>query len=142
MKFKFIKSDEIEEVIVYAKQRTELIDSIENMCVIDSNLVGYYRESIYELNINSIECFITESDKVYALIGKSKYLIKKRLYELYEKYCDTFIYINQGCLANINKIDHFDVSIGGSMMVVFKSNYKDYVSRRKLKEIKERMGLK
>ena len=39
-------------------------------------------------------------------------------------------------------ISHFDVSISGSLIVVFKSKYKDYVSRRRIKEIKERMGLK
>lgn len=142
MKFKFIKSTDKEEVIVYAKERNDLVDALESLCVIDNNLVGYYKDSIYELNINLIECFITENDKVYALIGKNKYLIKRRLYELHELYKEMFIYINQGCLANISKISHFDASIGGSLLVVFKSNYKDYVSRRRLKEIKERMGLK
>ena len=62
--------------------------------------------------------------------------------EIYDLYKDSFIYINQVCLANINMISHFDVSISGSFIVVFKSKYKDYVSRRRIKEIKERMGLK
>ena len=70
------------------------------------------------------------------------YYVKKRLYELYELAKDSFVYINQGCLANINKIAKFDVSIGGTLMVVFHSGYKDYVARRRLKEIKERMGIK
>ena len=55
---------------------------------------------------------------------------------------DTFIYINQGCLANINLIDRFDASIGGTLLIIFKSGYKDYVSRRQLKKIKERLGIK
>ena len=52
MKFSFIKSSEKDEVIVYSKERNELINSIENMCNMDSNLVGYYREEIKSLNIN------------------------------------------------------------------------------------------
>ena len=55
---------------------------------------------------------------------------------------DSFVYINQGCLANLKMIDHFDASIGGTLMVVFKSGYKDFVSRRQLKNIKERIGIK
>ena len=142
MKFSFIKSNDKDEVIVYSKERNDLINSIENMCNMDSKLVGYYREEIKSLNINLVECFFIEKDKIYALLNNKKYLIKKRLYELYDLYKDSFIYINQGCLANINMISHFDVSISGSLIVVFKSKYKDYVSRRRIKEIKERMGLK
>ena len=39
-------------------------------------------------------------------------------------------------------ISHFDLSLGGTMKVVFKSGYKDYVSRRQIKNIKERLGIK
>ena len=142
MKFTFIKSDEKDEIIIYAKEKNELVNTIESLCTIDNNLIGYYKNSLYELNINLVECFVTENDKVYAIINKTKYLIKRRLYELFDLYKDLFIYINQGCLANVSKIRCFDASIGGSLLVIFKSGYKDYVSRRRLKEIKERMGLK
>lgn len=141
MKFVFIKSD-IDEVRVYAKERNSLIDAIENMCVIDDNILGYDKDSIVELNLNDIECFYTQKDRVYAVSKNKVYSVKKRLYELYELSKDSFVYINQGCLGNINKISRFDVSIGGSLLVVFNSGYKDFVSRRRVKEIKERMGLK
>ena len=39
MKFKFIKSTDKEEVIVYAKERNNLVDALESLCVIDNNLV-------------------------------------------------------------------------------------------------------
>ena len=45
-------------------------------------------------------------------------------------------------LANFNRIDHFKASIGGALLIIFKSGYKDYVSRRRLKLVKERLGLK
>ena len=95
-----------------------------------------------ELNHNEIECFITVEDKVYAVTKDKKYQVKKRLYELNEMFDNIFTYINQGCLANLKKVDHFEASIGGSLLVVFKSGYKDYVSRRQLKNIKERIGIK
>ena len=142
MKFIFIKSQEKEEVIVYAKKKDGLVLSIENLCNQDNKITGYQEGIIKELNPYDIECFMTSNDKVYAITENAKYQVKKRLYELENIIDDTFIYINQGCLANINLIDRFDASIGGTLIIIFKSGYKDYVSRRQLKKIKERLGIK
>ena len=95
---------------------------------------------IKEINPMEVECFISNGDKVYALINKEEYLVKKRLYELNELLGGMFTYINQSCLANLNLVDHFDASIGGTLFIIFKSGYKDYVSRRQIKNIKERIG--
>ena len=143
MKFIFEQCLDKEEIIAYGKEKNELIKTIENMCLQDENsLFGYLNGTIKELNPNKIECFITCGEKVYALMDNKKYLVKKRLYELNEKYNSFYIYINQGCLANINHFDYFDTSIGGALIVVFKSGYKDYISRRQIKNVKERIGLK
>ena len=52
-----------------------------------------------------------------------------------------FVKLNQSCLANIKQIKEFKASIGGSVMVIFQNGYKDYISRRELKNVKERIGL-
>ena len=143
MKFRFIETDEKEEIVVYAKKKNELILSIEEMCELDeTSIIGYYDGFVKKLNPIQIECFFTESDKVYALFEGEKYLIKNRLYELSELYKESFIYINQGCLANLSLIDKFDTSFSGSLIVIFKSGYKDYASRRQIKNIKERIGIR
>ena len=123
MKFIFIKSQEKEEVIVYAKKKDGLVLSIENLCNQDNKITGYQEGIIKELNPYDIECFTTSNDKVYAITKNAKYQVKKRLYELENIIDDTFIYINQGCLANINLIDRFDASIGGTLLIIFKSGY-------------------
>jgi DNA-binding LytR/AlgR family response regulator len=46
------------------------------------------------------------------------------------------------CIANLSKIKKFNASFSGSLSVVFKNGYTDYVSRRSVKFIKERLGLK
>lgn len=143
MKFRFEECQDKEEIVAYAKNKNELIILIEKLCQNDSNkIIGYNDNIIKELNPNEIECFITIQDKVYAVTKNDKYQVKKRLYELNELYENTFTFINQGCLANLKKVDHFEASIGGSLLVVFKSGYKDYVSRRQLKNVKERIGIK
>ena len=44
-------------------------------------------------------------------------------------------------LINIDKIKRFDASLSGFLLVTLKNGYSDYVSRRNLKNVKERLGL-
>ena len=142
MKFRFEKNDEIEEIVAYSKTKSDLILLIEQLCRQDEiELIGYKNDEIYPLSINDVECFYTQNDRVYARTSDDSYLIKKRLYELDKIFSGMFVYINQGCLADLNKIHHFEASLTGSLMVIFKSGYKDYVSRRQIKVVKERMGI-
>lgn len=141
MKFRFIQSPEY-EVIAYGKEKNETINLIESICNQDEiKLIGYHENIIKELNPNLVECFFTECDKVYAIYESKKYQVKKRLYELYDKFGKNFVYINQGCLVNFSYIDYFESTLTASLKVTLKSGYKDFVSRRMLKNIKERIGL-
>ena len=70
-----------------------------------------------------------------------KFEIKTRLYVIEEKLPENFIKINQSCIANINQIERFDASISGTLKIRFKNGYTDYVSRRQLKNVKERIGI-
>lgn len=142
MKFIFIE-DEENKIVAYGPKKNYLIKMIEDLCSKDDQaLIGFLDNEIKELNPNMVDAFVTIDEKVFAVYKNSKYLIKKRLYELYDLFNTSYIYINQGCLANVNRIDHFEVNLGGTLLIVFKSGYKDYVSRRKLKEVKERLGIK
>ena len=78
---------------------------------------------------------------MWLLHANEKYLIKQRIYVLEEMYNNTFIKINQSCLINIDKIKRFDASLSGFLLVTLKNGYSDYVSRRNLKNVKERLGL-
>ena len=55
---------------------------------------------------------------------------------------DDYLKINQSCIVNIKAIKQFDVSLGGSLMISLKNGYRDYVSRRQVKAVKERIGFK
>ena len=71
MKFRFEKTLDKEEVIVYASRKNDLVKLIENLCYQDEHpLIGYQDGSIKELNPLDVECFFTSSDKVFALIEK------------------------------------------------------------------------
>lgn len=143
MKLKiFIDKNHEEEILIYAHKKSELVDSIEKLLSDASkSLVGYTEKETVRLNAADVYCFTVEDNKVYAVTKKEKLRLKERLYQLEETLPDNFIKINQSCIANIKKIERFDASISGTLLVIFKNGHKDYVSRRNLKHVKERLGL-
>ncbi len=131
-----------EEIIIYAHEKSSLVCEIEELVKSYSvDLIGYTENETVKLNLNNIYCFFTEDNKVFALTENEKYRLKSRLYQIEESLSDNFVRINQSCIANIKKIDRFKATVGGSLTVVFKNGYVDFVSRRNLKNVKERLGL-
>ena len=131
-----------EEVVIYVHEKNSLSCEIEELVLGRSlELFGYKDKNIVKLSPSDVYCFTVEDNKVYALCEKEKYYIKQRLYLLEEILDRDFVKINKSCIANIRKISKFDTSITGTLMVCFKNGYRDYVSRRQLKYVKERIGL-
>lgn len=104
-------------------------------------LLGYRDREATPLAVDDVTCLIAEDDRTYALVGNERWQLKSRLYQLEQQY-PQFVRINQSCLANLRQAQRFDASIGGALLIFFKNGYRDYVSRRQLKFVKERLGLK
>lgn len=143
MKFKlFIDKERPEEVQVYAHKKSKLTDDIEQLILNSAvELNGYKDSEVVRLNPTDVHCFIVENNKVFALTAKDKLQLKYRLYQLEEEFADSFLKINQSCVVNVKMIARFDASISGALNVKLKNGYSDYVSRRNLKNVKERLGL-
>ena len=137
-----INVDAEERVVIYTKEMNRLAQDIKQL-VEDSHmgLVGYAGKEIVTLNPSDIYCVSVIDSKVYAVCEKENLQLKERLYVLEEKLPDCFVKINQSCIANMGKVERFDASISGTLKVRFKNGHVDYVSRRQLKQVKERMGI-
>lgn len=143
MKLKLlIDKNRDEEILIYAHEKTALVETIEQLVLQDNfELIGYADREAVRLNLSEICSFTVEDNKVFAATLKERYKLKYRLWQLEEKLPESFVKINQSCIANIRMIDRFDTSISGSLLVKFKNGSTDYVSRRQLKTVKERLGL-
>ena len=132
-----------EEVIVYAKEKSALTDEIERLVSNNTlDLIGYDKNGEgVKLTADEVYCFTVEDNKIFAITEKDRLRLKCRLYQLEEFLPENFVKINQSCVANIRKIARFDTSVSGTLMIKFKNGYKDYVSRRQMKAVKERLGL-
>ena len=132
-----------EEVVIYVHEKSRLSENIEEYVMsCSTELVGYRDGMAVNLSQADVYCFIVEDNKIYALTEKEKLRLKQRLYVLEESLNGDFVKINQSCVANIRKIQKFDTSLSGTLSVIFKNGYRDYVSRRQLKIVKERIGIK
>ena len=144
MKYRtFIDKEHEEEVLIYAKEKNSLVTEIENLCESASiSFTGTNEREIVKISPLEIVCFISENNKVFALIDDKKYQIKQKLYQLEEMdFKNHYVKLNQSCFANIKKIKKFEATFAGSLKVIFVNGYFDYISRRELKNVKERMGL-
>ncbi len=130
-----------EEVIIFAHERSELVEKLEALLQSSpTELIGYRADEIVKINPDTTSCFIVEDGRTYALTQRGRYQLKLRLYQIEEKLSDGFVKINQSCIVNIKMIESFKTSLGGSLMVTLKGGYRDYISRRQLRIVKERIG--
>jgi len=131
-----------EEVIIYVHEKNSLSSEIEELVQGRSTeIFGYRDDEVIRLSASDVFCFVTEDSKVFAVLEKTRLRLKMRLYSLEEMLNEDFVKINQSCIANIGKIKRFDASIGGALLVEFKNGYRDFVSRRQMKAVKERIGI-
>ena len=133
-----------EEVLIYAHRRSKLVEEIEALAERGSKeWIGYDdQRQILQFSSHEVYCFVSEANKVFAITTHGRLAIRERLYLLEELLDDGFVRLNQSCIANIRMIERFDASFSGTLSVVFQNGYRDYVSRRQLKIVKERVGIK
>lgn len=97
------------------------------------------KESIHICDILSFEAV---GPKVYARTVKGKYTVLKKLYELEEALNPKeFCRISKSEIINIKKISKVDLSISGTLRVIFKDGTDTYASRRNIRNLKNALGL-
>ena len=131
-----------ERVVIYAREDAGFLHSIRQF--VEENtpgLMGFREGKTVKLSPYDIHCITVIDRKVYAICQTEQLQLKDRLYTLEEWLPPVFVKVNQSCLANITKIEKFDASISGTLKLHFKNGYIDYVSRRQLKQVKERIGI-
>lgn len=132
------------EIIIKApkedEELEELVKEIEKIKNEFSQINGYIDETVYSLNLKEILFFETNDRNVYAHKAKQSFLIHYRLYELEDKLPDNFLRVSKSSILNLDEILSLSRSVTGNL-VQFKDTYKTiYVSRRFLKELKNRLN--
>ena len=134
-----------EEIVLYLQRDSELSRRIEALLACEAAsdmLMGYGEGCVVRLAPQDIACVAVEQRYAVARMKDGQqYRLRCRLYEAESILGESFLRINQSCLINLTHVDHFDTTLGGTLIVVLKNGYRDYVSRRQLRAVKERLGL-
>lgn len=131
-----------EEVLVYARKPSSLTDAIEQLVVGDGvELIGFKDREMVRLELSEIVRFTVEDNKVYAVTDEDKLQLRCRLYQLEEQLPQHFVKLHQSCIANLRKVNRFDASLSGALKVMFQNGDVEFVSRRQVKFVKERLGV-
>lgn len=132
-----------EEVVATVHERSQLTDRIELLVMqyagVD-RIAAYTEDDMKMLPFSDIECITVLDGKTYAVdVNGDKYRLKQRLYELEEILPASFIRINKSAIANENRLERFSAAFSGAVDAVFRSGYREYVSRRCFAAIKRRL---
>ena len=144
MKFRIVIDKDAEEEIIAKvhspSQLTEKIESLVNSYSGNSGVAVSGDYGLFTLGFEKIECITVIDRKVYAVDGDGvKHRTNQRLCDLENALPSYFIRINKSTIANRNRIAKFHTVYSGAVDAIFKSGYRDYVSRRCFAEIKRRL---
>ena len=148
MRFKLFVNEQDEFLELHVANKNSFVNQISNMVdnynsiINGKNIYGYLEDDIVPISINDVNRFYVEDNKTLISIDGKIYKSKYRLYQIEEILNDEFIKINQSCIINKRKIKRFNACWNGTLLVELLSGEIDYISRRNLKEVKERLGLK
>ena len=146
MRFKLIvDSEKEEEIVVTSHSANDFVAEIEKMVYSYNNpteLLGYSDDAILRLNLSEIECITVIDRRTYALMNDgNRYRINDTLTAIEERLPSYFIRINKSAIANEREIKYFKTTFSGAVDAVFKSGYREYISRRCFVQIKRRFGI-
>ena len=121
-------NDEVQELVNYIEYKEDY-------------LVGLADDQVCVLDISDIIRVFVEDRKAYVVTTKGKFIVRKKLYEMNNLLTKDFVKISQSEIANIKFIKNLDLSIRGTIVIVYKNSDISYVSRRLLKDFKTKLGL-
>ena len=121
-------NDEVQELVNYIEYKEDY-------------LVGIADDQVCVLDISDIIRVFVEDRKVFVVTTKGKFVVRKKLYEMNNLLTKDFVKISQSEIANIKFIKNLDLSIRGTIVIVYENSDISYVSRRLLKDFKTKLGL-
>jgi len=97
------------EVLITCPARNSIVERIVSLIQsIDTQIECYSDDVVKLVNVSDIYYIESVDGKTIVCCEKENYMVKNRLYRIYEKLRDKgFIQISKYCVLNINKLDKF-----------------------------------
>lgn len=144
MKIKFNIDEDLpeEKAEFWLKKMTAKIERIAGELNSKQDYLWCYREDeAFPIKFDDIYLIQVENDKTLVYTQEKAYLFKGRLYQAKELLPYEFIEASRSALINYHKIDHLEMIDNGNIDVILENKQRVQIARRKIKNLKERLGL-
>lgn len=144
MKIKFHIDEHLpeEKAEFWLRKMTERIRQITEDLTREKDFVWCYQgENVFSINFSDIYLIQVENEKTYVYTETENYLYKGRLYQIQQLLPSDFVMASRSALVNYHKLDYLQILNDGNVDAILKNNLTVQISRRKIKTLKEVLGL-
>lgn len=129
-------------VTIQTNEWTEELDHVVKLLKQEQpkRLFGVEADQTILLNPSEIDFVYADNRKVYAAIKNHRTEVKMKLFEVEKSLAHAhFMRFSKSVIGNINRIRRFELSFNGNLCVYFSSGNKEYITRKYVASIKERL---
>lgn len=131
-----------EKAEFWLKKMTARFERITKELNSEQDFLWCYRDGdAYEINFSQIYAIQIENEKTMICTQNQKYVYRGRLYQIQSVLPNDFIMISRGTIVNYHFIDHLEIINTGNIDALLENGLRVQVSRRRIKDLKERLGL-
>jgi DNA-binding LytR/AlgR family response regulator len=127
------------EVLITCPSKNSVVERIVSLIQsIDTQIECYLDDMVKLVNVSDIYYIESVDGKTIVCCEKENYLVKSRLYQIYEKLKDKgFIQISKYCVLNINKLDKFRPLDNNRLEAVLSNGVYLCITRKYISGIKQ-----
>ncbi|ALX49270.1 LytTR family transcriptional regulator [Lentibacillus amyloliquefaciens] len=123
-------SEELEEIVAIIKRKNR------------QRLFGVESDQTVLLDPNNIDFVYAEKRRIFACISNRKVEIRMKLFEVEDMLAPyDFMRFSKSVIGNLNQIERFELSFNGNLCVYFHSGNKEYITRKYVAPIKNRLAM-
>lgn len=123
------------------RMTTKVKRAVKDLQTEQNFLWGYQESEAYPIEFSQIYLIQVENEKTYICTKDGSYQFKGRLYQVKDRLPSDFIEASRSTIINYRFIDHLEIISNGNIDAVMKNGLRVQISRRKIKNLKERLGL-
>lgn len=126
----------------YLQEMTDKITRIAKELTNDNSRLWCYKNSdIISVKYEEIILIQSENNILMVYTDEDSYEYHGRLYQVKDELPNMFIEASRSAIFNYQKIDHLEILGSGMIDVILENQMRVGISRRKIRILKERLGL-
>ena len=142
VKFNIDESLQEEKAEFWLKKMTDKISRITKELNSKQDFLWCFKNGdAFPVNFSKIALIQVEEEKTKIYTADNIYLYKARLYQVKNLLPHEFIAVSRGAIINYHQLDHLQILNNGNIDAILPNKIRVQVSRRRIRDLKERLGL-